>query len=139
MGECKALPSCATIAKNVYRSAVIQLHSVLHTYRETFHDSTNVSKTFRLHCDFCYKPHFALFSCNFLTTGLTCWSRLQIYQSNDYVSQESESTHSSLAFKDCALLQLCTFLQLLCIFMILIRPYIKSLPRTLPASDQSCN
>ena len=87
--------------------ALIRLHSVLHTYRETFRDSIDVSKTFRLRCDLCYKPHFALFSCNFLTNGLTHWSRVRNYQLNDYVSQESESTHSSTSIT--CVQKLCTF------------------------------
>ena len=74
---------------------LIRLHSVLRTYRETFCDSIDVSKTFRLRCDLRYKPHFVLFSCDFLTTGLTRWSRVRNYQSNNYVSQKLDSTNSS--------------------------------------------
>ena len=47
--------------------------------------------------------------------------------------------HPLLAFKNCALLRLCAFLWLLCIFTSSIRPYIGSLSRTSRASDQSHN
>ena len=86
---------------------MIQLHSVLRTYRDTFCDSTDIPKTFRLCCDLRYNPHFALFSCDFLTTGLTRWSRVQIYQSNNYESQEFDSTHSSTSIT--CIQELCTF------------------------------
>ena len=73
---------------------LIWLHSILCTYRDTFRDSTDVPTTYWSRCNLRYKPHFALFSCDFLTTGFTHWSRAQIYQSNDYVSQKLDSTHS---------------------------------------------
>ena len=47
--------------------------------------------------------------------------------------------HPLLAFKNCALLRLCTFLRLLHVFTISIRLYIGSLPQTLRALDQSHN
>ena len=55
---------------------VIRLHSILCTYRDTFCDSTDVPTMYRSCCDLCYKPHFVLLSCDFLTTGLTHWSRV---------------------------------------------------------------
>ena len=73
---------------------LIWLHSILRTYRDTFRNSTDVPTMYRLCCDLHYKPHFALFSCDFLTIGLTHWSRAQIYQLNDYMSQKLDSTHS---------------------------------------------
>ena len=47
--------------------------------------------------------------------------------------------HPLLAFKNCALLRLCAFLQFLHVFTISIRLYIGSLSRTSRASDQSPN
>ena len=94
---CAFIHNIMCMVKNLLRrqAAVIQLYSILRPYRDTFRDSTDVPKTFRLRCDLCYKLHFTHFSCDFLTTGLTRWSRVRISQSNDYVSQEFNSTHSS--------------------------------------------
>ena len=86
---------------------MIWLHSMLHTYGDTFCNSTNVPTTYWSCCDLCYKPHFALFTCDFLTISLTRWLRAQIYQSNDYMSQKLDSTHSS-ASTTC-IQELCTF------------------------------
>ena len=74
---------------------LIQLQSILHTYSDTFHNSTDVSKMFRSRRNLCYNLHFALFCCDFLTTGLTCWLRTPIYHSNNSISWEIVSTHSS--------------------------------------------
>ena len=49
---------------------VIQLHSILHMYEDTFHDSSDVPMMYQSRCDLHYKLHFVLLVATFLQLAL---------------------------------------------------------------------
>ena len=87
--------------------SLVWLHSILHTYGDIFCDSTDVPKMFQSCYDLCYKLHFVLFHCDFLTASLTHWSRAPIYHLNNSISWEIVSTHFPLSAP--CIQEMCTF------------------------------